>query len=150
MEDVAELVRLRGVMYHGMGVDDSNDEWIEVTTRKLTSELARASIVGGVVERVSQPGLCGAGLIRLDEVLGSPRFPKGLVGHVGSVAVDPEWRRRGIGESILRFLIDEARRRGVERVELHATPDGESIYRRLGFRDRQGGVELRLDLSARR
>lgn len=146
MKDVAELVRLRGVMYHGMGVDDSNDEWKVVTARRLTSELPRATIVGGVVERRFEPGLCGAGLLRLDEVLGSPRFPRGLVAHVGSVAVDPEWRRRGIGESILRFLIDEARALGVERLELHATPDGEGIYRRLGFEDRGGGVELRMNL----
>jgi ribosomal protein S18 acetylase RimI-like enzyme len=69
-----------------------------------------------------------------------------MVGHIGSVAVDPPWRRQGIGERIVTFLIDEARSHGLERLELHATPGGEGIYRRLGFRDRRGGIELSLDL----
>lgn len=140
------MVRLRGVMYRDMGVDLSNDAWKATTTARLTRDLARRDAIGAVMDRVSEPGLCASGVLQIQEVLGSPRFPKGIVGHVGSVAVDTEWRRRGVGEQVLRLLIHEARALGVERLELHATPAGESIYRRLGFRDRQGGVEFRLAL----
>ncbi len=144
--DIPELVRLRGVMFHDMRVHGATTEWIDHTHRTLEHQLADETIVGAVMDRVDEPGLCASGLLNVQQGLGSPRFPNGVLGRVGSVAVDPQWRRQGIGESVLRFLIDVARQRGVERIELHATPDGEQIYRRLGFRDRQGGLELRLEL----
>lgn len=144
--DVPEMVRLRGVMFRDMGVDLSSDAWKVTTTARLTRDLAVGVVIGAVVDRVSRSGLCASGVLQIHEVLGSPHFQKGVAGHVGSVAVDTEWRRRGVGERVLTFLIDEARVLGVERLELHATPAGEAIYRRLGFRDRQGGVELRLEL----
>jgi len=144
--DIPELLRLRGVMFGGMGIDTANAEWTVSTVRILERHLPSSTIVAAVVDRTLEPGICAAGLLQIQEGLGSPRFPKGLRGHVSSVAVDPEWRRRGLGEDILRFLLNEARTLGLERVELHATPDGERIYRKLGFHDRPVGVELQLDL----
>jgi ribosomal protein S18 acetylase RimI-like enzyme len=133
-------------MFQGMHSDIANNEWIESAAASLIRHLPLATIIGAVMDRVSEPGLCASGLLQIQEGLGSPRFPKGAVGHISSVAVDPEWRRKGIGERVLRFLVDEARNLGLERVDLHATPDGEGIYRRLGFHDRQGVVDLRLEL----
>jgi ribosomal protein S18 acetylase RimI-like enzyme len=99
-----------------------------------------------VIERGGGADLCGAGLLHILRVLGSPQFPRGVAGHINSVAVEPESRRLGCGEAIIRFLVDAAVTNGVERVELHASQEGEGIYRRIGFRDRGGGPELRLDL----
>lgn len=144
--DIPELLRLRGVMFHDMHFDIASTEWIDSTSTSFKRHLPLATIIGAVMDRVPEPGLCASGLLQIQEGLGSPRFPKGAVGHISSVTVDPEWRRQGIGESLLRFLIDEARTLGLERIELHATPDGEGIYRKLGFHDCQGGVELRLEL----
>jgi len=144
--DIPELLRLRGVMFNDMHFEIANTEWIDSTTTSLERHLPTATIIGAVMDRVPEPGLRASGLLQIQEGLASPRFPKGVVGHISSVAVDPQWRRQGIGESVLRFLIVEARTLGLERVELHATPDGEAIYRKLGFHDRQGGVELSLEL----
>ena len=41
-------------------------------------------------------------------------------------------------------FLDELRARDVDRIELHATPAAEQLYRAAGFDDRPGGVELRL------
>jgi ribosomal protein S18 acetylase RimI-like enzyme len=146
LTDIPELLRLRSVMFNDMSADSENGEWINSTRAVLERHLPTATIVGAVIDRTSERGLCGAGLLQIEESLGSPRFPKGAKGHLSSVAVDVEWRRQGLGERIVQFLVDEARLLGLERVELHATEAGEGIYRRLGFRDRQGGIELRLDL----
>jgi hypothetical protein len=45
---------------------------------------------------------------------------------------------------VLDRLVDELFRRGVEEIELHATPGGEPLYRRSGFTTDVGGVNMRL------
>jgi ribosomal protein S18 acetylase RimI-like enzyme len=142
--DIEEILRLRGVMFDAIGIRDEKDEWIHASRAILESGLAEGSILGAVVERGREAGLCAGGLLHVHAMLGSPRFPRGAFGYIGSIAVDPPWRRQGLGEAIVTFLVSEARELGLERVELHATPDGERIYRRLGFGERDGGTELRL------
>ena len=50
-----------------------------------------------------------------------------------SVYVEPEWRRRGVGEALMRALLEALSARGIRRVVLHATDDGRRLYERLGF-----------------
>lgn len=54
-------------------------------------------------------------------------------GHIGRMAVLPQWRGRGIGTAMLRTLVAEAQRRGLRRVFLHAQCDAIPFYERLGF-----------------
>ncbi len=54
-------------------------------------------------------------------------------GHIGRMAVLAEFRRRGIGDAVLRTLIDAARARGDSRVELSAQSYVVDFYRRHGF-----------------
>ena len=54
-------------------------------------------------------------------------------GKIGRMAVLPAHRHRGIGAAVLAALVDEARRRGLHRVYLHAQAHAESFYRARGF-----------------
>ena len=56
---------------------------------------------------------------------------------IGGVAVVPEARRRGIGETLMRALHDEAAARGVRRVWLEVIDRNEGaflLYEKLGYR----------------
>lgn len=53
--------------------------------------------------------------------------------RIGRVAVLAAWRSRGIGEAIMRVLLDAARSRGATRVELHSQMHALPFYQRLGF-----------------
>ncbi len=55
------------------------------------------------------------------------------------IAVRPRWRGRGIARQVVRFLMDEARRRGARRFKLHAQVYLEGFYREFGFQ-REGEV----------
>ena len=50
-------------------------------------------------------------------------------------AVDPAFRRRGLGESLLRSFADAARQRGARRLilEMRKGNPAEALYRRFGF-----------------
>lgn len=57
--------------------------------------------------------------------------------HVNNIASHPDYRRLGIGQSLMESAIDEARLRGVSEVLLEVRASNQSaqlLYRRLGFR----------------
>jgi len=53
---------------------------------------------------------------------------------IGMVLVHPDSRRRGIGQALLRHCLEHLRQRGVGCIKLDATPLGQPVYERLGFR----------------
>jgi len=52
---------------------------------------------------------------------------------IGRMAVLAELRGTGIGQAILEFLMNEARRRGFSRAVLHAQLPAEGFYLKQGF-----------------
>jgi len=57
----------------------------------------------------------------------------GPVGWIGTVWVEPAWRRRGIGLDLTRVIIETAESAGCRTLVLVATEAGRPLYERLGF-----------------
>jgi len=55
------------------------------------------------------------------------------IAWIGMMLVDPEFRRRGIGEGLMRRALDTLQAREVPVIGLDATPMGQPLYERLGF-----------------
>jgi ribosomal protein S18 acetylase RimI-like enzyme len=72
---------------------------------------------GGCFEIVSTGMLCSAG---------------GAAG-IYYVATRPEFRRRGLGLSVMRALMERGRDLGHDEICLLATPDGAPLYKKCGF-----------------
>ena len=70
-------------------------------------------------------------------------------GHIGRMAVLPDWRGQGIGSDMLRTLIRLAHALGHRRLVLHAQCHAEPFYRRLGFSP-EGGVFDEAGIAHRR
>lgn len=58
---------------------------------------------------------------------------------IGRMAVDANYRRRGIGRTLLSWLLEDARGRGATLAYLHAQIVAEGFYLRCGFKP-AGGV----------
>lgn len=54
-------------------------------------------------------------------------------GHIGRMAVVRPWRRRGVGGTILEFLVGRAWRQGHAAVHLNAQTHALGFYERHGF-----------------
>lgn len=52
---------------------------------------------------------------------------------IGRMAVLSEWRRKGVGEAVVRVLLEQARLLGYPSVELHAQRHAIPFYAKLGF-----------------
>jgi GNAT superfamily N-acetyltransferase len=140
--DIEEVVRLRRVLFDSLGEADTGWEHrCAAVLRKATSE---GWMIVAVVDQPSGPGLAAVGTAEVQQRLPGPTNPSGLVGYIGTMATEPTFRRQGLASTILECLVAELRAREVQRIELHATPVAEALYRAAGFADRPGGIEMRL------
>ena len=54
-------------------------------------------------------------------------------GHIGRIAVLPQWREQRVGTAIMETLLAEARAQGHRRVDVDAQTQAMPFYRSLGF-----------------
>jgi GNAT superfamily N-acetyltransferase len=140
-DDIPEIVRLRRMLFASLG--ESGDDWEAACAEVLRQGLTQRWVVGAVVDQPHGAGLVAVGTAEIQQRLPGPTKPTGRLGYVGTMATDPAWRRRGLAHSVLSFLLDHLGSLGVDRIELHATPVAETLYRRTGFSERPGGLEMR-------
>jgi len=136
--DVAELVRLRALLFQTLGGDYFNpssagngwrDLLATVLKEKLAADDARILVVDG------DSGLAACGIGTIEQWFPGPHSRNGRVGHVIGVVTDPAYRRRGHSRAIMQALLDWFREQDAARVDLYASREGEPLYRELGFLD---------------
>lgn len=133
--DADELIRLREVMLRSIDGGDWNDDWRGPARETLVRRLGEPSptLAAFVADRPDGGGLAACVVGIIEERLGNPGNPAGLVGYVFSVATDTDMRRRGYSRACMDALLDWFRSRGVGVADLRASPDGEPLYSSLGF-----------------
>ena len=141
-DDIPEIVRLRRVLFESLGATDAG--WEDTCAAVLDNAITEGVVLACVVDQPAGDALAAVGTAEIQQRLPGPANRSGLLGYIGTMATDPAFRRRGLASAILDRLVAELRLHGVERIELHATPVAESLYRSAGFADRPGGVEMRL------
>ena len=146
--DAEELTRLRVVMFEGMGNDVSG---LDETWRRRSAGYFRSRLrdtrefAAFVVNKPDGAGLaaCAVGWLN-PHLLGLRNFT-GRRGYIANTCTDVGFRSRGYGRATVTQLVEWMRAAGVPVVDLHATPDGQPLYRSLGFTDpRRSALSLRL------
>jgi ribosomal protein S18 acetylase RimI-like enzyme len=143
VDDVAELIRLRRVMFESMGMDVSADD-DAAGTEVLGAGLASGAFFAAVVDGDGYLAACGIGMTSLR--VPSPGNPSGRYGYIQSMVTDERARRRGLARAVLRALLDRFAADGTSRIDLHASAMGEPLYLSEGFRPgRQPELRWRAD-----
>ena len=140
VEDAEELTRLREVMIGTFG------PILDYTWREPCIEAFRAALADPdgplqafVTDAPDAPGVLAASSVGvIQRRLPGPANPNGLTGYILSVATDARFRRQGHARAVVTATLDWLRVRGVPRVDLHASDEGESLYRDLGFHEPRG------------
>jgi ribosomal protein S18 acetylase RimI-like enzyme len=97
----------------------------------FTKSLKDDSFVSWIVEYENKPiGFSGM-VIR--EQPGSFEIPSGKTGYILNMFTLKEYRRNGIGSILFQKLMEEAKQKNLDKIELHATSDGEPIYKQFGL-----------------
>ncbi len=66
---------------------------------------------------------------------GNFEIPNGRTGYILNMFTLKEYRKNGIGAMLFRKLLEEGKQRNLDKIELHATHDGEPLYRKFGFKE---------------
>ena len=99
-------------------------------------ELDEADATATHAVALSEGAIIGTGrLLRRDET----------TAIIGRMAVDREWRRRGVGGQILLFLEEEARAQGYRQSVLHAQEYVKTFYASHGYAE-HGDVFLEVNI----
>jgi GNAT superfamily N-acetyltransferase len=134
--DAPEVVRLAALMYTSMGLDASGLQWRENAMKVMAERLGGDEVVVFVVDDPERPGaLAACGAAAVIQRLPGPNTPAGRWGYVQWISTEPRYQRRGFARAVMNALIAWLEARGVYNLELHATAQGEPLYRSLGFID---------------
>ncbi|QYG92318.1 GNAT family N-acetyltransferase [Iamia sp. SCSIO 61187] len=136
VDDGPALARLRQVMFAGMDVVDEGD-WVLPFVAMWPGERAAGRWSGAVVPGPDGRAVASALAVTYPSPPG-PGRPDGRVAHVGSVATDPAWRRRGAARAAMALLLSHLDQAGVQSSTLNASPAGSGLYLDLGFRVGRG------------
>jgi ribosomal protein S18 acetylase RimI-like enzyme len=141
-DDAPELVRLRQLMFdamqQGAADPDRSTEWQATAEAILRESLSSDEHNFGifVVDDEEHPGrLAACAIGTLERRLPAPAHPDGLFGFVFNICTDLDRRRRGYARACIEALLAWFDERGATRLDLHASQDGQDLYRSLGFRE---------------
>lgn len=134
IEDVKTLTEYRirfAIELNG----EQTKEKTELLRKQMTNYFSKATAdnccISIIAKRKNE--IAGIGSVHLREMPGNFKNPSGKWGYIMNMYTVPEHRRKGVCSEILNRLIEEVKHYGITAFELHATRDGDSVYRKNGF-----------------
>lgn len=133
-EDIPALVEKR-IRFATELAGQQKEETVSTLKRHLNVYFQKAMKDGSCISIIARSGdqVAGTGSVIIREQMGNFKNPSGKWGYIMNMYTLPEFRRKGICTGILNALTGEARKMGIPAFELHATHDGEFVYRQNGF-----------------
>jgi len=134
--DIADLVRLRRMMFEAMGFDDPAQ--LDIADTATAAYFAAAIPAGefhGWLAVTSTGEAVSSGGVVFDQHPPGPGNLSGRGGYIMNVVTVPRYRRRGVARRIMQAMLTWLAERGIEHVSLHTTEMGKPLYEELGFVD---------------
>jgi GNAT superfamily N-acetyltransferase len=144
LADVDAIAEHRARMFDEMGqVPPETFETLRAKScERLRDFLTRGEYVGWLAIPTQRPEIIAGGAgVQLRDVLPHP-LSRGKQGNgvaegrhaiIINVFTEPEWRHQGVAMLLLERIIQWARAERLDRLVLHASEAGRSLYQRLGF-----------------
>ncbi len=140
--DIEALMEIRLEMLRVVNGLDEN-----VAFDKILVDTSREYFLNGDQTTVfAMDGDRIAGCASISYIWIMPTFshPTGKRGHLMNVYTRKEYRRQGVAQKMVDFLIDDARAHGATEISLDATEMGKPLYKSLGFEENAAGMALLL------
>ena len=132
---VGQLAVVRGLFLAELySLTNEERQRLQEETQLFLEETLNQSVISYHVE--TQGRIVAVAFLELIRKLPHPTRKTGWEGNVVNVYTLPDYRRMGLGEQLIRELLEEGRRLELDRITLMATPAGYDLYRKLGFKER--------------
>lgn len=87
--------------------------------------------------------IVGCGGMCLYHEMPSPDNPNGKCAYLMNIYARPQFRRHGVGNAVVRWLIEQAEQRGITKIYLETSEKGRPLYREIGFDDMSDMMKLK-------
>jgi ribosomal protein S18 acetylase RimI-like enzyme len=134
LNDLELLIKLRFDFLYSLNEFVSAEKQRSLTnelTDYFRSYLNSSDLVVLLCE--SEKTVAGTAFLIISHKPAHPLFVNGKTGTIQNVLVYPPFRRQSIATRLIQYLLKEAKSQNVSLVDLHATPEGSTLYRKLGF-----------------
>jgi GNAT superfamily N-acetyltransferase len=135
-DDAAALVHLRALMIGAMGTDvgDEHAPWRSLALRYFSEQLEATDRFAAFVVDDPTVGVVAGAAGHLNPHAPGPADLSIVRGTLYNVSTEPAFRRRGLARACVTALLDWFRDdTDAGQIELHATQQGDELYRSLGF-----------------
>ncbi|HTF05354.1 MAG TPA: GNAT family N-acetyltransferase [Bacteroidia bacterium] len=132
--DVATLVDNR--IAFALELSGEQDPEVIVALKKqMTGYFSKATTENTCISFIAKCDgeVAGIGSVHVREQPGNIKNPTGKWGYIMNMYTLPAFRRKGICKGLLDALIEDAGKSGITAFELHATNEGELVYRQSNF-----------------
>lgn len=122
-------------MFTGMGHDVSSvdQRWLDLNIEHFRNRLQDVDSFAAFVVDKPDGGLAACAVGWLNPHLVGLRDLTARTGYIANISTEVAYRRKGYAGAVLSALLDWLRSTGTRRVNLHASPDGDALYRSFGF-----------------
>jgi predicted acetyltransferase len=141
------------ITYHKATVDDTStlvenrilfaleisggqdEEVIQALREQMTTYLLKATADNSFISFIAKSNgiVAGIGSMHVRELPGNFKNPSGKWAYIMNMYTIPAFRRKGVCKNILNMLVEEGKQYGITGFDLHATAEGELVYRQNGF-----------------
>lgn len=140
LEDAGTLARFRLRLLTELGAAGHEPTSAEALADYFRRATDSGECLSWIVE--SQGQAVGVGSINFFYRIPAPKNPSGREIYLLNMYTLTDFRGCGVAALILQAVKDYARLHGFGRIWLHASQQGESLYRRHGFASRPAEMEL--------
>ena len=132
--DIPELVRQRRLMFESMGYEDFHklQSTSDLSSKFFLEQILNNKFYGWVAITKKGTIVCNAGVI-IDHHPPGPNNLTGKIAYIFNLYTLPEFRCQGIARKIMETVLEWTKERAISIVTLHATDDGEKLYKSIGF-----------------
>ena len=102
------------------------------TRRWIGDQISKGTLIGLLVSAVDGE-VVGSGCIWLREEQPRPKSMRLVVPYLMSMYTEKKFRRQGVASLIVKGALKWCREKNYDRIVLHASEEGRSVYEGLGF-----------------
>ena len=86
--------------------------------------------------------IVGCGGICFYREMPSPDNPTGKCAYLMNIYTKPQFRKQGVGEAIIKWLVEQAIKRGISKIYLETSESGKRLYTKFGLVPMQDMMKL--------
>jgi ribosomal protein S18 acetylase RimI-like enzyme len=131
--DIDELVKLRIEFLHEVAGGNGGDS--SGLQASLPDYFKSAFVDGSYICWIAEDSgkIAGLGGMAIWTKPGNFKSPNGRIGYIMNMYTLKSHRRMGICRELLKLLENSAKQQDISILEMHATLDGEPVYRQAGY-----------------